>query len=150
MFVHNHPPCTTIECDNFAYKGVAVSTFSGAIAGTWQMDHDGWQGALVLNPPDAGHDQVNASCTFHYYRFTGTWSGGVGSNLAVIGRIGGRDGRRRTGETCPASDHKFTFTIAFPGAAPQPFEGYIFTHELSKMAGYTWWQGMPFAWFASK
>ena len=127
-----------------------MSTFSNAIAGTWHLDHDGWQGTLVINPPDQAYNEIDGNCTFHYERFSGAWSGGAGNRLAVTGTIGGRDVNRRAGEPCPSSAHKCVFTIAFPGAAPQRFEGYVYTHELSRMAGLTWWQGLPFAWSASK
>ena len=49
------------------------------------------------------------------------------------------------------SYHGITFTIAFPGGPPQPFKGYIFTQSgPAYLAGFTWWQGLPFGWYAAK
>ncbi len=120
------------------------------VSGTWQMDHDGWTGTLVVQPPDQDFTEVDGNCTYTYAQFSGTWSGGAGQNLAVSGTVGGQDVNRRTGEACPRSPHRVVFTVAFPGAAGQPFEGYVFTREPTRMAGYTWWEGQPFAWSASK
>lgn len=127
-----------------------MSEFSNAITGTWKMNHDGWQGTLEFDPSDQQANEIDGNCIFKYMVLSGKWSGGAGVNLAVAGTIGGRDDGRLTNEPCPASDHRVAFTIAFPGAPAQPFEGYVFTHELTLMAGRTWWQGMPFAWYALK
>ena len=120
------------------------------LAGTWAMNHDGWEGTLVINPSDQAENAVDGNCTYHIDLFDRTWSGGVGSNLPGSGTLGGKDPNRRTGEPCPNSPHKLQFTIAFPGAAPQPVDGYIFTHATDRMAGYTWRQEQPFAWYAIK
>jgi hypothetical protein len=120
------------------------------LVGTWMMDHDGWTGTLVLGGGDQAFNEVDNGCAYHYETFAGTWSGGAGSNLAVSGRLGGKDPNRRDGQTCPASAHLVSFTVAFPDATPQPFEGYLFTHEPTRMAGYTWWFGQPYAWEAQK
>jgi hypothetical protein len=127
-----------------------MPNFMNNLVGTWAMNHDGWTGTLVINPSDQSSNQVDGNCTFHVDMFDGTWSGGVGSNIPVSGVLGGKDSYRRTGEACPESPHKLVFTISFPGAAPQPFEGYIFVHAVNIMAGYTWWQEQPFAWYAIK
>src|SRR3954462_13840203 len=113
------------------------------------MDHDGWHGTLVINPTDQGFSAVEGNCTYHGYRIDGKWSSGPNS-YAVRGTLGGKDVQRRAGEACPASEHKVVFTVAFPGLPPQPFEGYIYTHERRRMAGLTWWQGVPFGWSAAK
>lgn len=120
------------------------------LAGTWKMDHDGWQGTLVINPSDQAFNEVDGLCVYHGFTIDGTWTGSDGAPLGVNGSFGGHDVNHRTGEECPASDHKTVFTIAFPGAPPQTFEGYIFTHETGRMAGLTWWHGIPFAWTATK
>jgi hypothetical protein len=79
-----------------------------------------------------------------------TLPAGGGAPLAVSGRVGGRDPSVR-GQQCGQSDHGISFTIAFPGAPPQPFQGYFFTQAgPAHLAGFTWWQGLPFGWFADK
>ena len=121
-----------------------------SVVGTWSMNHDGWTGTLVINPPDQVLNGLDGECTYSTTVLDGRWTSSAGQQLAVRGTLGGHDPQRRTGEKCPASAHRITFTIAFPGPPPQPFEGYLFTHGAPVMAGYTWWQGQPFGWHASR
>jgi hypothetical protein len=120
-------------------------------AGTWHMIHDNWVGTLVISVSDQLFTHNAPPCTFTFRRVQGTWTSSTGgAPLAVQGRTRGRDNNQR-GHSCPQSDHKITFTVAFPGAPPQPFQGYFFTQAgPAQMAGFTWWQGLPFGWWASK
>jgi hypothetical protein len=121
------------------------------VAGKWNMDHDGWQGTLLINPSDQLENEIDGGCEYHYYVIDGTYTlSPTFNDLAVSGTLGGRDGNVRSGESCPQADHLLQFTIAFPNAAPQPFTGYVFTHQPQRLAGYTWWQGTPFGWYAEK
>ena len=85
------------------------------LAGSWQMVHDGWVGSLVVDPIDQAFNAVDGNCTYHYYEFSGTWTGGDGAASAVQGTCEGKDTARRKGEPCPSSPHIVKFTIAFPG-----------------------------------
>lgn len=120
-------------------------------SGTWAMWHDNWPGTLTIYPPDQELVAEDPPCTYTYMPFSGSYEpGGGGPALAVSGTIGGQDPNQQ-GHECPQSDHKIVFTIAFPGAPPQPFQGYIFTQAgPGRLAGYTWWAGLPFGWFAEK
>lgn len=123
--------------------------FGRYLFGTWDLNHDGWRGQLVLR--EAGNsDLVDGSCTYRIDRFDGTWTSGPNHYAVLDGVLGGYDAARRAGEACPASDHRVVFKIAFPGLDPQRFEGYIFTRDRRRMAGTTWWKGIPFAWAATK
>ena len=121
-----------------------------SVSGTWQMNHDGWVGTLVINPPDQVLNEVDGPCAYHYSPLDGTYTNAGFGQLLVVGTVGGQDRNYRNGQQCPQADHRIDFTVAFPGAPPQPFTGYGFTHDGSRMAGYTWWQGIPFGWYAQK
>ena len=120
--------------------------------GTWHMIHDNWVGTLVLTVTDQVVTRDIPPCVFTFNRVQGTYTPAAGGGpLAVRGRVGGRDPSVRSGQPCPQSDHGINFTIAFPSAPPQPFKGYFFTQSgPAYLAGLTWWQGLPFGWFADK
>jgi hypothetical protein len=118
-------------------------------AGTWQMVHDNWTGVLNLAVSPKAVTQSKPPCVFTTHRVTGTYTPSSGGPpMAVAGHVGGRDQYQRR-HACPQSDHRITFTVAFPGADPQQFIGYFFTQAgPAQMAGLTWWQGIPFGWSA--
>src|SRR4051812_20819781 len=98
-------------------------------AGSWHMIHDNWVGTLVLTVADRVVTRNVPPCTFTFRKTLGTYTPAAGgAPLAVTGRVGGRDKDMR-GHECGQSDHGINFTIAFPGAAPQPFKGYYFTQS---------------------
>lgn len=134
---------TTILVSNAAARPI------DAISGTWTMTHDDWRGTLVINPPDQRHNAVSATCTYSYWVIDGTYTGSDGIARWVTGTLGGRDTNLQNGSACPQTDHSVHLTINFPGN-PQTFDGYLFTHQERTMAGYTWWQGIPFGWYARK
>jgi len=119
------------------------------IVGTWDTVIDDWRGVLVLRPSDQELNEIDGGCTYTSYTLDGAYTGGDGRGVAVRGYAGGHDLNSRVG-SCRQSDHYLSFTIAFPGDPPQPFNGYIFTHQWRTMAGYTWWHGTPFGWYARK
>jgi hypothetical protein len=121
------------------------------IAGTWQMVHDNWTGTLVLSVALDVVTRVAPPCQFTFHRLHGTYTPGAGGvPLAVVGRVGGRDPWRRN-DQCPSADHGLAFSIAFAGTAPQQFKGYFFTQAgPGHLAGVTWWQDIPFGWFATR
>jgi len=120
-------------------------------SGTWHMVHDNWVGVLVIAVSEKTITQSQPPCVYTSHRMTGTYTpSGGGPPLVVSGHVAGKDPYQR-GHTCPQSDHRIVFTIAFPGAPPQPFQGYFFTQAgPPQMAGLTWWQGIPFGWFATQ
>lgn len=119
-----------------------------AISGTWDMVHDDWQGTLYIDPPDQRHTAVG-HCTYSYYVLSGTYTDSNGNVHTVSGTLGGLDHYSQTGSACPRSDHMVQLTIRFPGNS-QRFVGYLFTHNERTLAGYTWWQGTTFGWYARK
>jgi hypothetical protein len=114
------------------------------------MVHDDWPGTLVINPPDQRLCGIDGSCTYCSWVVDGTYTGATGVGRFVHGTFQGQDTNRRRAEPCPNSDHRIAFTIAFDPSNPQPFEGYVFTWEKKTLAGYTWWAGIPFGWYARK
>ncbi|MBZ4421102.1 hypothetical protein [Myxococcus sp. RHSTA-1-4] len=119
------------------------------VDGTWDMVHDDWRGTLRIHPPDQAFEGVDGACVYRHYRIDGTYTGNDGIAHPVRGTLGGKDSDRRRGEPCPQSSHRIAFTIDLGGGQPpQPFEGYLFTHGGSGMAGRTWWAGIPFGWYA--
>ena len=120
------------------------------IAGTWDMIHDDWRGTLVINPSDRRQNAVDGPCTFTSWVIDRTYRAADGRSFAMRGFLGGRDTDSRANVQCKQSDHVIQFTIAFAGGAPQPFKGYLFTHGRRTLAGYTWWEGTPFGWYATK
>lgn len=119
------------------------------LVGTWDMVHDEWRGTLVINPPGQLLQGTDGACTYSSYVIDGTYGQGAGA-LAMHGTFGGEDRNRRTGEACPQSEHLLNFTIDFPNQTPQEFTGYLFTRGGKGMGGHTWWQGIPFGWYAVK
>lgn len=120
------------------------------LVGTWDMVHDGWRGTLVINPSDQLRNAVDDPCTYRYYVIDGVYTTSGGEQFAMSGTFGGKDLDQHTGDPCPQSDHLLNVTIEFPGEPPQPFIGYLFTHEGKGMGGRTWWQDIPFGWYAVK
>ena len=125
------------------------------LEGYWDMNHDDWQGVLQLEgtgiSSSAITDGPNGSCTYYSSLLRGTWTGSSGHAQPVIAfHLGGADRNRQRNESCPASGHRVQFQIEFDPRDPQRFEGYVFTNSKAAMAGYTWWSGIPFGWFATK
>ena len=111
--------------------------------GTFRMDHDGWQGTLELWQPD-----------FFLLKggnVAGRYTAADGGQHTVRGFV------RTTGNPMPAAwgpDHKIEFYIDFNDnldpADDQQFEGYLFTQTKDAMAGVTWWNDVPFGFYAEK
>lgn len=120
------------------------------MSGTWDMVHDGWRGTLAQYPADQQHVSVDGPCRFSSSVISGTYTDSQGRRYDVRGSFGVKDEARRTHEQCKQSDHLVRFTVAFPGEPPQEFTGYLFTRQSGMMAGFTWWRGTPFGWYASR
>jgi hypothetical protein len=122
----------------------------GDLIGSWDMVHDDWRGTLVVNPSPQRLVEVDGACTYATWRIDGTYTGSDGARRFFRGYFQGRDTNWRPGGGCRTSSHVVRFAIPFDPRAPQAFEGYLFTHQKRAMAGYTWWQGIPFGWYAVK
>jgi len=119
--------------------------------GVWDMVHDDWRGALTIKPSDQrliGNDDV---CTYTSWVIEGSYvQEGSTVSSSMHGTFGGEDTNSRISSPCKQTGHLISFTINFPNAKPQQFTGYLFTHNKRTMAGYTWWEGIPFGWYATK
>ena len=99
--------------------------------GTYQMNHDGWRGTLVISDSKSG-------CT------TSPWCSFVISYM-------NDKGVPNTGtiEAIDQQGQHMVFYLNFPGNN-QKFDGYIFSWDKSKMAGTTYWHGRTFGLYAVK
>lgn len=120
------------------------------ISGTWDMVHDDWQGVLKINPSDQETQGTDGPCTYIASVIDGQYTDHAGTSHQMRGSFRGHDPNDQTSRQCKQSDHMIRFTIAFPNEPPQQFLGYVFTHQGKSMAGYTWWQGIPFGWYATR
>jgi hypothetical protein len=115
------------------------------ISGAWTMMHDDWRGTLVINPPDQRFNDG----TYTYFKIDGTYTGKSGDQHPISGTLGGRDENIQTGSAVKESDNLVKFQIDFTnGQPPQQFIGYLSSKQ-DAMAGYTWWAGIPFGWYAT-
>jgi hypothetical protein len=115
------------------------------------MVHDDWSGVLEIFPPDQHQQAVDGNCTYSYYVLSGKWTDPQGVSHPMAGVFQGRDPNVQSGDACAQSSHMLNFAIDFGNQEPaQQFYGYVFTHQNRRMAGFTWWHGLPFGWFATK
>jgi len=153
LMVQNHANSTTHQQDVIMYMlfgdpTARVASTAEFLRGTWDMDHDGWRGVLVINRIWQSQVVKIGSCGYPVWSFSGTYTGQDGKQYAMTGKIGGRD-TNDGNPGCKRSDHKVTFSIAFPNNN-QRFDGYITTWTRNVMAGYTWWSNRPFGWYAKR
>jgi hypothetical protein len=153
LMVQNHGNSTTHQEDVVMYMlcgdptAKVVSTVE-FLRGTWDMDHDGWKGILVIDRIWQSRVERIGSCGYPVWSFSGTYAGQDVKQYTMQGKIGGRD-PDDANPGCKRSDHKVTFIIAFPNNN-QRFDGYVTTWTRNIMAGYTWWSNRPFAWYSKK
>lgn len=153
LMVQNHANSTSHQQDVIMYMlfgdpTAEVASTAEFLRGTWDMEHDGWKGVLIINRIWNSRVEKIGSCGYPVWSISGTYTGQDGKQYAMTGKIGGQDPNDRNAG-CKRSDHKVTFTIAFPNNN-QGFEGYVFTWTQNVMAGYTWWSNRPFGWYARK
>jgi hypothetical protein len=96
--------------------------------GTWAMNHDGWQGQLVLR--------------------------GAGIPAGLFGDYVGADGKVHFVQGS-VEDHKVVLYIDLKDTKGLPdddqrFEGYLFTQSRNAMAGTTTWGNVHYGWSAVK
>ncbi|WPD22544.1 MAG: C25 family cysteine peptidase [Candidatus Electrothrix scaldis] len=109
----------------------------------YTMKHDGWQGVLQLI-------RVNGEFYNSEFRQIPNMGGTYGEH-DVRGYV-------RTAIYPLSSDwgpdHKIEFYVDFADTAnqddDQKFEGYLFTQTKDAMAGITWWNDIPFGFYANK
>jgi hypothetical protein len=118
------------------------------LRGTWDMDHDGWKGVLVIDLICQSQVEIIDSYGYPVWSLSGLYTDQDGKQYDMNGKIGGQD-PNNLNPGCKRSDHRITFTIAFLNNN-QVFTGYITTWTRNIIAGYTWWSNIPFGWYAKK
>lgn len=103
--------------------------------GTYDMNHDGWKGVLVL---DRGGE---------FCRLYGTYTGAD----KVVREVQADAALNRLGQCAvtPLPTHRIKFSIKFDFGW-QKFDGYMFTRDRKIIAGITWWNNIPFGFYAVK
>ncbi len=153
LMIANHANSSTHEQDVVMYilfgdpTAPVVSTVE-FLRGTWDMDHDGWQGVLNINRIWQHRIERAGNCGYPVWSISGTYTSG-GKTYNMTGRIGGLDSNDLN-PGCKRTDHRVEFTIAFEAANPQKFVGYVTTWTRNMIAGITWWAKRPFGWYAKK
>jgi len=113
--------------------GVEGSPGPASFLGRWAMNHDGWRGILEFTDVDLPLMAIIPSP-----RIYGTYTPEGGSPIPVSGTLNSDNPR------------EIWFDIPFDAGDPQPFHGYLFSHETGLMAGTTEWSGMPFGFVANR
>lgn len=153
LMVQNHGNSTTHQQDVIMYllfgdPTARVASTAEFLRGTWDMDHDGWKGILVINRIWQSRVEKTGLCGYPVWSFSGNYTGQDGKQYTMEGKIGGQDPNDGN-SGCKRSDHKITFSISFPNNK-QKFDGYITTWTRNIMSGYTWWSKRPFGWYTKK
>lgn len=153
LMVQNHANSTTHQQDVIMYTlfgdpTARIASTVEFLRGTWDMDHDGWKGVLVINRIWNSRVEKVGSCGYPVWSLSGTYTSQDGKKYEMTGKIGGRDTNDHN-SGCKRADHKVTFTVAFPNNN-QEFNGYITTWTMNIMSGYTWWSNRTFGWYAKK
>jgi len=100
--------------------------------GRWSMNHDGWRGTLeftAVNPQTPIPNQAE---------ITGTYTPEGGLPLPVTAQVNLLNPR------------EISFEIPFDPSDPQPFHGYLYSHETGLISGTTEWSGIPFGFVANR
>ena len=117
------------------------------LRGTWNMDHDGWQGKLAITALTNFSLQKIGTQYYPVWYFQGTYTGQSGQACTVWGKIGGKDPNN---SNVVNTGHWIEFWIKFDAANNQRFSGYVHTWARNEMSGITWWAGNPYGFNASK
>jgi hypothetical protein len=114
-------------------SGVPGAPGMTSFIGRWAMNHDGWRGVLEftnLNLP--------VMAILPYPEITGTYTPEGGAPIPVAGHLD------------PDKPREIWFEIPFGEGEPQPFHGYLFSHETGIMSGTTEWNDMSFGFAANR
>lgn len=107
-----------------ASPGGAFST--SQYVGSWNMNHDGWQGTLNITSVNAVTGMITAS-----------YKDALNKTHPVTGKVA-------------SGARSVNFSIAFDAAGPQAFTGYLHSWDRGVMSGTTTWGGGTFGWTAER
>lgn len=120
---------TTMVC--FSFTEVFAQMQKKDWVGTYTMNHDGWEGTLVI--VDSKRDCTHSPWCSLNISYTDT-----------------EGNRRKAAISRFSRDWQYiAFQIRFPQHI-QPFEGYLFSHDKNFLAGTTVWNNKTFGFYAKK
>ena len=96
MMILNYGNVTEYQQDVILYMfcgdptAQVVST-AEFLSGTWDMDHDGWKGVLVIDRIWQARIEKIGSCGYPVWSLSGSYTGQDGKQYAMRGKIGGQD-----------------------------------------------------------
>jgi hypothetical protein len=145
--VRNHPTSSyhhdnTVMYNLFGDPTAHVASNAEFLRGSWDMNHDGWQGSLnvtrIWNYRIASRGRERAPV----WSISGQYVA-RGKSYPFAGELGGFDSNQ-LGSNAKRTDYRFDFKIKFSPSNNQRFLTYLHTWNPLLYSGMTWWANHPF------
>jgi len=125
---------------------ITADDFTGCLAGygcTYSIVWDGWEGFLTLRPDGTGTLEQRGHPAYSV------------QHRVLLNPQDNIDGMRGPGyQGSSTLKHRIVFWVDFNRTPhnredDQRFDGYLMTKTKDAIAGVTWWQGIPFGFYAT-